>query len=95
MSTPSAERIKQLLSEYSGHVECWMPAMGDSHEMLACRELLSEAVLTAEQAKELAELDAGVMAHVESLAPGSKGWDVEMLKNTARLIRTNESGVVQ
>ena len=58
-------------------------------------ELLSEAILTAEQAKKLAELDAGVMAHVESLAPGSKGWDVEMLKDTAKLIRTNKSGIVQ
>lgn len=95
MSTLSAEEIKKLLVEYSGHVEYWMPAMGDTHEMLACRELLAEVVLTSEQAKELAELDAGVMAHIEQLSPVAKGWDVEMLKDTAKLIRTNESGVVQ
>ncbi len=95
MSTLSVEEIQKLLVEYSGHVEYWMPAMGDTHEMLACRELLAEAVLTADQAQLLAQLDAGVLDHIAELSPVAKGWDVEMLKDTAKLIRTNESGVVQ
>lgn len=77
---------EKLLREYLALVEYWALDAGDTHELLGGRELLELRTLTSAQRRQVETADERVLDLAD--AQHGRGWDVEMLKQTAELIRS-------
>lgn len=88
MNSVSQTPTEKLLREYLALVEYWAPDAGDTHELLGGRELLERRDLTPAQRSQMLEADERVLLLADAQKGG--GWDVEMLKQTASLIRESK-----
>lgn len=89
MSTQSTKPPEKNLHIYSVLVDYWDSEAQDSHEILGYRELLHAQLLDLSQSQRarLAAVDQKVAAIVNA-NPDMKGWDIEMLRDTAKLIES-------
>lgn len=87
MNTKSTRPPEKNLHVYSVLVDYWDDEAQDSHEILGYRELLHAQLpdLSQGQRNRLATVDQKVMAIVKA-NPEMKGWDIEMLRDTVKLI---------
>lgn len=87
MSSQSPTPTESFLREYLALTDYWEPDAGDTHELLGAREVLTQRKLTVRETKTMEETDKKVLKLVDTLPNDASGWDVQMLRMTAKLIR--------
>jgi hypothetical protein len=87
MSTKLMRPHEKDLRAYSVLVDYWDDESGDTHELLGYRELLHHSLdrLTRPERMTLHAVDDKVLDLVAK-NPETSGWDIEMLRDTAKLI---------